>query len=264
MFKTKMRLLPLILIGIIDIGSTGSRLNIYGFTKSKDLVFFKQHKVEEGLHLLKKDQIESKLKTLTSFLDKYKKSKYFFEKKTSQIFSISTKNTENNVKLGFFCTAGFRSINKKDRLEKLNIIYDILKNYNLQEYGILSGKYEGYLGFESLKYLLKKNNFVFIDMGGKSTQVVSNNSYISYRKGSTNIGKKIYNIKKINKNMPIYINSVFTKKMKRFRLEKIDDIEMKRFLKKMGLDNTKEMIAVSKMDGIGINWSLGMSLRFLE
>ncbi|EQB61336.1 golgi nucleoside diphosphatase [Vairimorpha apis BRL 01] len=258
-----MRLVQLFLIGIIDIGSTGSRLNIYGYTKAKDLVLYKQHKVEEGLHLLKNEQIRSKLKILSSFLDKYKKSKYFYEIKTSKIYSISTKKIENNFKIGIFCTAGFRSINKKNRIDKLRVIYDVFKKYNVKEYGILSGKYEGYLGFESLKYLLKKNNFIFIDMGGKSTQVVSNNSYISYKKGSTNINKNIFNIKKVDKTLPVYVSSVFTRKMKKFKVNEIKNAGMKRFLIQLGLKENKELIAVSKMDGVGINWSLGMSLRFL-
>lgn len=219
----------LLLIGIIDIGSTGSRLNIFGYTKDKDLMYHKKYEVPGGLHKLNEEDVRKNISKLISNIE------------------------DKSIPLGMFCTAGFRN---PLNISRLKFIKSLFKGYNLKEYGILSGKYEGYLGYMSLRYILNRPDFVLIDMGGKSTQVVTDKSYKSYKIGYTNIQDidKI-KIKGVSENKPVYISSHFTKK-KSMSVDKIRNKHMRKLLKKLGIKKD--------LRGIKVNWTLAMSLRFLQ
>jgi exopolyphosphatase/pppGpp-phosphohydrolase len=220
----------LFLIGIIDIGSTGSRLNIFGYTEDKYLMYHKKYEVPGGLHKLNEQDVRKNISKLTGHLKDNK-----------------------SIPLGVFCTAGFRN---PLNITRLKFIKSLFRGFNLKECGILSGKYEGYLGYMSLKYILNESDFVLIDMGGKSTQVVTDKSYKSYKIGHTNI-KDIdkIKVKEISENKPVYISSRFTKK-KNIRVDKIRNKHMRRLLKKLGVKKN--------LRGIKVNWTLAMSLRFLQ
>ncbi|EEQ82529.1 hypothetical protein NCER_100733 [Vairimorpha ceranae BRL01] len=220
------------LIGIIDIGSTGTRFNIFKYSKDKELIQYQKYEVQGGLHKMNFYNIK---KSISSLIDQVPNFVY-------------------NIPIGVYCTAGFRHpLNFK----KLFYVVKLLKKYNIKEYGILSGKYEGFLGYQALKYILKTPNFTLIDMGGKSTQVVSKGFYKSYNLGFTNIKKisKIKNIVPIEDNKPIYISSKFTKD-KFININSIKNKYLRIFLERLGIKQ--------QLRGIEVNWTLGMSLRYLN
>ncbi|WUR03271.1 ectonucleoside triphosphate diphosphohydrolase [Vairimorpha necatrix] len=220
------------LIGIIDIGSTGTRFNIFGYSEDKELIKYKHYEVPGGLHKMNRQEIRDSLNKLTIQLPEY-------------VFKIP---------VGVYCTAGFRH---PLNLKKLKFIKALLLRFNIKEAGILSGEYEGYLGYQSLKYILKLSNFNLIDMGGASTQVVTRDNYKSYQIGTTNLEdiKNIKNIKPIDNNLPVYISSGFTRNQK-LKIKDINNEYLKIFLDRLGVK--RDLI------GVKVNWTLGMSLRYIN
>lgn len=142
-------------IGIFDAGSTGTRLHVYSFENNK-VVDFKNYKKDQengkGIHEMKDDDIKKEINDL-------------IEMASDQI---------KNISLGFFGTAGMRSLYKSRSEQVMKTVKESLKSTNLVESKIISGTEEALYvlkAFEFINPTIEK--FTLIDMGGKSVQIVN-------------------------------------------------------------------------------------------
>lgn len=154
-------------------GSTGTRLNIYEFQNRKIVKFF-NFENGPGLSELSDNQIQNKIMDLIEQAE------------------IEIKDLKK-IPIGVYGTAGLRSLPFRESNHKLNFIKNLLRDFNLIECRIISGREEGEMAFNSLIYFkndkqnntymgkilrssflknIKKVHYALIDMGGKSVQIV--------------------------------------------------------------------------------------------
>lgn len=139
--------------GVVDAGSTGTRLNIYGFADGRirhQGVFSST----PGLAAADDADIRSQLREL-------------FTQATPFYTSIQ------QIPVGFYGTAGFRELDAAHSAHMLGLVREQLKDYNLKEAKIISGEEEGRLALMALVLSDENRNgsIGVIDMGGKSTQI---------------------------------------------------------------------------------------------
>lgn len=143
--------------GVIDAGTTGTRLNIYGFLDG-EIRHQGLFTNASGLANVENDEeIRSSIKEL------FTHAKPFY----------------SNIKkmpIGFYGTAGFRTLDKSRSDHILEIIKGELKDYNLKEAEVISGFDEGKLALMALVLSNKgadggQKSMGIIDMGGGSTQI---------------------------------------------------------------------------------------------
>jgi Golgi nucleoside diphosphatase len=153
--------LPKSYSAIIDAGSTGTRLSVYEYIGDK-LSTQATFVNSPGLASLKEDREITDLlhELLLQAADLFPKIK--------------------EIPLGFYGTAGFRSLEKEQSERILRLIADELRDYNLKEASVLSGAEEGKLALLALvlsmddsdsSKFLEGRSIGIIDMGGKSVQM---------------------------------------------------------------------------------------------
>ncbi|OQS54404.1 hypothetical protein EHP00_1839 [Ecytonucleospora hepatopenaei] len=130
------------LISLFDAGSTSTRLHIYSFVGDKLCkkgCFF--HYEPLGI-----DTVE---RTLTNLLQ----------------------NITSDIPVSFYATAGLRE--DKYSEEILKIVEKHMSNYNLVEIRLLTGEEEAIGLVDAFEYFFPEiENYLLMDMGGKSTQIV--------------------------------------------------------------------------------------------
>lgn len=139
---------------VIDAGSTGTRLNIYGFLVPGNIIsYYHKVKMNPGMHTLKKRNdikkyINEILKSATAELAKD---------------GINIKY----VPIVFQGTAGLRSLNEKKRNKMFKYITEVFNQHhlNLNSIDIISGYDEGIFALHSLNLLIQYNNNVLYDYG---------------------------------------------------------------------------------------------------
>lgn len=143
--------------GVVDAGSTGTRLNIYGFVDG--------HIKHQGLFTntpgLAEVASDGEIRDLLREIFQHAEPFY---------------SNIRKIPIGFYGTAGFRMLDKSRADQVLRLVEDELKEYNLKEAKVISGEEEGRLALMAL--VLSKGisddtgrSIGIIDMGGKSAQV---------------------------------------------------------------------------------------------
>lgn len=143
-------------IGIFDAGSSGTRLKVFTFDGSllKGEKVFKSDDIaiipSKGIHEQSDDEIQSTI---------------------LQILELS--DISKNTVIGFYGTAGLRSVSIESQSRILSIVKKATLDYKLVENKIISGVEEALYslkGYEFLKHT--ENYYTLIDMGGKSVQII--------------------------------------------------------------------------------------------
>lgn len=120
---------------VIDAGSTGTRLNIFGFNSDMMLEFYYLDMVEPGLSaLILKDvarYINKLLDNAQTRLDEYK-------------INI------HEIPLSFQATAGLRMLPTEESRPIVKTVDKVLQKYNIHDIEIISGTKEGLLALKSL------------------------------------------------------------------------------------------------------------------
>lgn len=138
--------------GVIDVGSTGTRLNIYGFNKELMPEFYYLEMIEPGISTLLNHQIPQYLHFLL----------YSAQKRLEHLsFEIKS------VPMAFMATAGLRLVSKKKSSNIMNIVRKVLKTYNIDEKNIriITGAEEGMLALKTLMLLKKAERRVVSRLG---------------------------------------------------------------------------------------------------
>jgi len=143
---------PTTTIGIIDAGSTGTRLHLFTFqaSKIKGHVAFEENK---PIHRLKEPEMGQTLNRL-----------------------IHKAYLPEDTPLAFYATAGMRSLNELSQKEILADVRRILKKHRLIDSKVISGSEEGLYLLKGIEYAAEgMDNFYAVDMGGESIQVIIKN-----------------------------------------------------------------------------------------
>jgi len=148
-------------IGVIDAGSTGTRLKIFEFDGKKLISqkFYKSEQIpgideKKGIHNLEDKDIERTLKHLF---------------KTSEV--------SKKTPVGFYGTGGLRSVNQARQKAILDIVRESVQDYNLVQSKIISGNEEALYSYRAFEFLNpEEGDYSIIDMGGKSVQIVEKGS----------------------------------------------------------------------------------------
>ncbi|AFM98650.1 Golgi nucleoside diphosphatase [Encephalitozoon hellem ATCC 50504] len=142
--------------GVIDAGTTGTRLNIYGFLNGeiRDQGLFTN---TFGLANAESDEeIRNSIRELFTH---------------AQPFYTNIKE----IPIGFYGTAGFRVLDKSRSDHILELVKNELRDYNLKEAEVISGIDEGKLALMALalsnRGIVGSKSMGIIDMGGGSTQI---------------------------------------------------------------------------------------------
>lgn len=145
----------LIFSGVIDAGSTGTRLNIYGFDREKTLMFYYVELIEPGVSALLNYQISQHLNFLL-----------FNAQRRLQHLGMEMKK----VPMVFLATAGLRMVSEKVSKKILKEVRSVLREYNVKkkDVRIISGAEEGMLALRSL-VILKKLEHRAVERFGCST-----------------------------------------------------------------------------------------------
>lgn len=142
--------------GVVDAGSTGTRLNIYGFVggEIRHQGLFTN---APGLAVPKKDD---EIKALIGELFTHAKPFY---------------SNLSQIPVGFYGTSGFRTPDRQRSEHILQLVKSELKDYNLKEARVISGADEGKLALMALAISNKEQashrSVGIVDMGGGSTQI---------------------------------------------------------------------------------------------
>ncbi len=161
---THVKFIDTCLVGIIDGGSSGTRLNIFNITNGriKSVMVFRRDK---GISTIKLENIGSYMENL-----------------------IVSSQVSKNTPIIFNGTAGLRRLKKKKQDRILREISKGLSDYNLIENQIIEGYNEAYYMLKSFKYAAPMiKEFILIDMGGKSVQII-NKEFQKYKLKSYEIG----------------------------------------------------------------------------
>ncbi|KHN69387.1 Golgi nucleoside diphosphatase [Ordospora colligata OC4] len=143
---------------VIDAGSTGTRLEVYGFV-GQEIRHQGLFTNTPGIASMEED---SKIKSSLEELLMHAQPFY---------------NNIKTIPMGFYGTAGLRALDTTRTDHILELIRNELNEYNLKEAKIVSGDEEGRLALMSLlissKEMGNNNNKTVgvVDMGGASTQV---------------------------------------------------------------------------------------------
>ena len=261
-------------IALFDAGSTGTRLTIYSFI-DHTLDTVNQFKAPCALDQLTGSEIEMCL-----------------------ISIAKQANLSTATPIGLYATAGLRRASKEARESVLQSIHQGLIMYNLKEAKIITGDEEALYTLKAFEYLNPSlEDFVILDLGGKSIQIISRNgSHIGL--GTARIGlvdaksdKLVRNnrLKEIDRikdpvNQNFFLLSGFVEILDRFgertnlRTIKvyfknycssgIADVEycsqlniVVQILNRLGLPEFKQLIIVRSIDGVDLTWSLGKALE---
>lgn len=277
-------------VGVIDVGSTGTRLNIFEYKDSR-IVKIYNFENTPGLSELDDKQIEDKLLALVERVGK-------------------------NIPIGIYCTAGFRGIPPELANHKLKVMEYALRDYNIKECRILSGEEEGYLAYLTLIYFkrgsrrYKDRDNALVDMGGRSVQVVypTNNKLktVSYQLGHKEgvsaldchlledicikkLSDKLSSLEPLRdlSDMDVYLSSFFydvlikNLEKKSFNLSELMKIFSKKcnglkspdckdffyvvtFLLELGIPKDKILYLLGYLNGVRFNWSIGKALEMLN
>lgn len=128
--------------GVIDAGSTGTRLNIYGFNKEKMLEFYYVELIEPGVSALLSYQISQHLNFLL-----------FNAEKRLGYLGLEIKK----IPMVFLATAGLRMVSEKASRRIIREVRIVLRDYNVrkEDVKVISGAEEGMLALRSLVILKK-------------------------------------------------------------------------------------------------------------
>lgn len=139
-------------VGVIDAGSTGTRLNIFQI-KNNEINTVSVIKQKGGIDTIPFNSIGIYLNNL-----------------------IKNANFPTNVPLIFNSTAGMRKLNKVNSNKILDKIKKEMWEYNLIENKVIKGEVEAYYTLKSIEYAAPEmKEFIIIDMGGKSVQIIEKN-----------------------------------------------------------------------------------------
>lgn len=125
-------------VAVIDAGSTGTRLNIFGYLMPGNILYdYQVYKTSPGLHTLTDKEIKDQL-----------------------IYLI--KNMNKKIPVSLHGTAGLRLLDKDKQENVINVVNSTFKKYNLKlkDASIISGLEEGIYALESLNFLCEFNNFI--------------------------------------------------------------------------------------------------------
>lgn len=146
-------------VGVIDAGTTGTRLNIFGFLEPGNIIAnYISIKSYPGLHTLKNKEIKAVINYLLT--NGEKRLKYHGVKLKDVVFA-------------FKGTAGMRKITKKKQEQILNIIskHFETKKLTLKHPEVISGLREGFLSFTSLSMLIDYKNNILTEFGCKNKKL---------------------------------------------------------------------------------------------
>lgn len=138
--------------GVIDAGSTGTRINIYGFNKVMMPEFYYLERIEPGISTLLDKQIPPYMHALLGSA----------ERRLKHIgFDIRT------VPMAFMATAGLRLVSKKRSASIMDIVKGMLKKHNIDARNIrvITGAEEGMLALRSLMLLKKAERWAVSTLG---------------------------------------------------------------------------------------------------
>lgn len=155
------RIIGAVSIGVIDAGSTGTRLKIFEFDEKKLISqkFYKSEQIpgieeKKGIHNLEDKDIEKTLKHL-----------------------FNTSEMSKKTPVGFYGTGGLRSASQARQKAILDIVRESVQEYNLVQSKIISGNEEALYSYRAFEFLNPdEGNYSIIDMGGKSVQIVEKGS----------------------------------------------------------------------------------------
>eukprot|EP00866_Antonospora_locustae_P000482 jgi/Antlo1/482/1468 len=138
--------------GVIDAGSTGTRINIYGFNKEMMPEFYYLERIEPGISTLLDKQIPPYLHVLLGSAEKRLKH-LGFDMRT--------------VPIAFMATAGLRLVSKKRSASIMSIVRAMLKKHNIdtRNVSVITGAEEGMLALRSLMLLKKAERWAVSRLG---------------------------------------------------------------------------------------------------
>lgn len=144
-------------VGVFDAGSTGTRLKLFEFDRST-VVFQSQVRSEDvstcgegkGLHQSSTAEVSCMVRQL-----------------------LTQSNVQKSTVLGFYGTAGLRSVSTAKQDSVLNAVREAAKEYNMIEIKIITGNEEALYSLKGFEHLRPdERDFAIIDMGGKSVQII--------------------------------------------------------------------------------------------
>lgn len=139
-------------IGLFDAGSTGTRFTVYTFI-DHNLDTINQYREACPLDKLTSDETKDCLTKL-----------------------IHRSGITAGSPLALYATAGLRRLPEEIQQAIMEEVRMALKGHNLKEASVLSGSNEALYLLKAFEHLNPNvNNFMLLDMGGKSTQVVRRN-----------------------------------------------------------------------------------------
>lgn len=142
--------------GVVDAGSTGTRLNIYGFVDGR----IKHQGLFTNTPGLANMTNDKEIRTLIREL--FVRAEPFY-------------SNIKDIPIGFYGTAGFRTLDKARSEHILELARSELEEYNLKEVKTITGEEEGRLALMALilsrDETTSNESIGVVDMGGKSTQI---------------------------------------------------------------------------------------------
>lgn len=148
--------------GVIDAGSSGTRLNIYGFNELKMIEVYYVDSIEPGMSALLKHEIKEQLDNLVTSATKNLKD--FI-------------NDFKKIPIAYEATAGLRLIPDKESLMILKQVKKFFKDYNLKDNKIITGAKEGILGLRSLLLQKKMEHFIIKKFGCDALKHIVSENY---------------------------------------------------------------------------------------
>lgn len=148
-------------VGVIDAGSTGTRLNIYAFLQPGHIIaHYTTIKSHPGLHTLENDAIDAVIN-------------YLLQKAQEKMNNLDVKLT--NITFTMQGTAGMRSMPEDQQKRIIKIVKDLFhkKKLKLKRPEVISGIREGFLALASLNILIDYKKNILTDFGCKDKNLRS-------------------------------------------------------------------------------------------